>query len=123
MIEQGYNVDDLARRVTLQRQMSDALHDYAELEHNRHRKQTQIRSWNERDEFYSNHPIKVKYREMNSDATKLFLKMRQDSHFFDQYSRKEVVSQRDQKFQEQLINLYKRSRRQKSVSPDLIHHI
>ena len=96
MIEQGFDVDNLARRVTLQRQMSDALHDFAELESLRRLKQTQVRSWNERDEFYGpNHPLKTKYREMNSDATKLFLKMRQDSHFFDQYSRKEVVCERD----------------------------
>ena len=104
--------------------MADALHDATDLENTRLRKQAEITSWNERDEFYGpNHPLKTKYREMNSDATKLFLKMRTDAHFFDQYSSKTAVSDRDQKFQEQLVHLYKRSRRHTSVSPELITHI
>ena len=65
--------------------------DFRELEGKRESRQLQRRSWNDRDEFYGpKHPLKAKYRGLNSEATKLFLKNRYDYSFFDQYATKEM---------------------------------
>ena len=36
-------------------------------------KKRQLRSWNERDEYFANHPSKLKYRNLTKEATELFL--------------------------------------------------
>lgn len=100
--------------------MSDALHDHADIDDQRRRKKRQLRSWNERDEWFANHPTKVKYRDLNREATNLFLKARKDTKFFDHFSKREVVDERDEKFQESLLFIYKRSRHNTAISPALI---
>ena len=107
--------------------MSDALHDHADQEFLRNRRnkrrttREQKREPNERDKFYGpDHPIKVKYRDMNCEATKLFIKSRKDAYFFDQFSQPEVINGRDAQFQENLLNVYKRSRKNANVPEDLI---
>ena len=66
--------------------------------------------WNEQDEFFGpKHPLKAKYRELNTEATKLFIKQREDTLFFDKFSRKDVACGREERFNEELIALYRRS--------------
>ena len=121
--EEGNNVDAIAKNLTLQRQISDALHEYQdEVEtHNRKRKN---RYWSERDEHFGpGHPLKAKYRKLNSQATRLFIKSRMDNLFFDQYQKQEIVKERSDAFYEQLLVIFKRCKKTQSVSPDLIEHL
>jgi len=68
--QEGQNVDNLARKLDLQRQISDALHDHEDLEELQRRKREQRRYWNETDDFFGpKHPLKKKYRLLNSQAT------------------------------------------------------
>ena len=102
--------------------MSGALHDHADLDEQRRIKKRQLRSWNERDEFFANHPTKLKYRKLTKKATELFLDANQAS-LIDQFTSKQVKEEREEKFQEHLLFIYKRSRRNADLSPHLIDSI
>lgn len=123
MTEQGYQVDILARRVTLQKQMSGALHDHNDLDKSRKLKKRQLRSWNERDEYFANHPSKLKYRNLTKEATELFLDASKETSLMDYFSSKEEKEEREENFQEKLLYIYKRSRRNTDLSPHLIENI
>ena len=87
----------------LQRRMSDAIHEYMQMQDQQNRRHLRNGSkqiyWNERDEFFGpKHPLKVKYRDLNSEATRLFLKQRNEDIFYDQFSRKEAVNEREVRF-------------------------
>ena len=76
MKEDGLDIDNLANKLKLQRQISDAIlenHENAEQEykHNR-RRYSQDRNAVDRYDMQK-HPIKKKYREFNSEATRIFL--------------------------------------------------
>jgi len=57
----------------MQRKLSDAIHKYNEESRLESLKQ-QKRYWSDKDEYFGpKHPLKTKYRNLNSQAIKLFL--------------------------------------------------
>ena len=52
----------------------------------------------DRDEDVETHPLKSKYRNFNSEATRIFFQQRQDTLFFDKFSNKETVCKREERY-------------------------
>lgn len=53
----------------------------------------------ERERLYGDkNPLKAKLRELNKEATKLFLKQRIDTMFFDKFADLEVKREREERF-------------------------
>ena len=53
----------------------------------------------------------------------LFFKQREDHVFFDRFTRKDVANSREERFNEELLALFKRSQRNQSVSPHLVEQM
>ena len=76
------------------------------------------------DEFYGpNHPLKTRWRELNKECTRLFISQEKESHFFDAFQKQDLVVDRNNRFKEELVQIYHRSKKTGSVSPDLIEQM
>lgn len=120
MIEEGLDVDGIAHKIRLERQLSDTLFDFNEVSFKKAKTQSK-RYWNEVDEYFGpTHPLKSKYRDLNSQATQLIIQQQQENSFYNQFANKEMLEERQDRFIDEILSIYRRNRKTDSVSNELI---
>ena len=89
----------------LQKQVDSCIQDYILKAEIRKKKTIQdkcVYPYEEEDErerlYGDKNPLKAKLRQLNKEATKLFLKQRIDTMFFDKFADLEVKREREERF-------------------------